>query len=177
MSVTLRDFVAALQLLIVLVLDAERAADVVHAVLIGRRIVSARRLVTHGVRVLPLGVHITGGEPGAAFVVPFEFRSQVVVPAARHSFSRRPGRNEGGFEPFILGQQTPASVQSRLCLRPWTSGNRRRHGLGSGLDGPGSWAGLPVRGLPWSGFRLPGLWRGLPWSGFWLRGLPGGFPS
>lgn len=85
MSVPLGDFVAALQLLIVLVLDAERAADVVHPILIGRGIVSARRFVAHGVRVLPLGVHITGREPGAAFVVFLEFCSQVIVSAPRHA--------------------------------------------------------------------------------------------
>ena len=86
MSVSLCDFVAALQLLIVLILNAERASDVVHTILIWSGIVSARRFVAYGVRILPLGVHIAGGEPETAFVVPFELRFQVVVPAARHSF-------------------------------------------------------------------------------------------
>lgn len=85
MSVPLGDFVAALQFLIVLVLDAERAADVVHAILIGRRIVSTRRFVADGVRVLPLGVHVAGSEPEAALVMPLEFRSEVIVSAPRHA--------------------------------------------------------------------------------------------
>ena len=86
MPVPLGDFVAALQLLIVLVLNAERAADVIHAILIGCGIVAPRRFIADCVRVLPLGVHITCREPGAAFVVFLEFCSQVVVPAAGHAF-------------------------------------------------------------------------------------------
>ena len=53
-AIAFEDFVAALQFLIVLVLDAERLADVVDAILIGRRIVAARRFVADGVGVLPL---------------------------------------------------------------------------------------------------------------------------
>ena len=40
--------------------DAERLADVVHAILIGRRVVAARRFVAHRVRVFPARVDVAG---------------------------------------------------------------------------------------------------------------------
>jgi hypothetical protein len=60
--VALGDLVDRLQLFVVGVLDAEGAADVVHTVLVGRRIVSAGRFVADGVRVFPVGIHVAAGQ-------------------------------------------------------------------------------------------------------------------
>ena len=49
MAIAVRDFVGGLELLVILVLDAERAADIVHAILIRRGIVAAGRLVVNAV--------------------------------------------------------------------------------------------------------------------------------
>src|SRR5947208_8443447 len=56
--VALGDLVGGFEFLAVLVLNPERLPDVVHAILIGRRVVAARRFVADGVRVLPVGVHV-----------------------------------------------------------------------------------------------------------------------
>ena len=48
MTIAIRDLRAALQFLVVVVFDAERAADVVDHILIGRRVVAARRFVADG---------------------------------------------------------------------------------------------------------------------------------
>ena len=60
--VALDDFVARLQLLVVLVFHAERLADVVDDVLVGGRIVAAWRFLTGEIRVLDVDVGIAGGE-------------------------------------------------------------------------------------------------------------------
>ena len=47
MTIALCQFVCTFERLVVLVLDAERLANVVDAILIGRRVVAARRLVPY----------------------------------------------------------------------------------------------------------------------------------
>src|SRR4029079_3717364 len=47
-----------LELFVVLVLDAERAADIVHAILIRRRVVAAWRFVAYRVGVFPVSIHV-----------------------------------------------------------------------------------------------------------------------
>ena len=66
MAIAIRDLRATLELLVVVVLDAERAADVVDDVLIGRRVVAARGFVADRFGGFPIGVDITGGERRAA---------------------------------------------------------------------------------------------------------------
>ena len=58
MFVALDDFIRGLELLIVLVLNAERFPDVVDDLLIRRRIVAAWRLVARKIRLLPIRVHV-----------------------------------------------------------------------------------------------------------------------
>lgn len=58
MAIAIADLRAALQFLVIVVLDTERAADVVDNVLIGCRVVAARSLVTDRVRGLPIGVNV-----------------------------------------------------------------------------------------------------------------------
>ena len=65
--VALGDLVGGLQLLVVLVGDAERLADVVDAVLIGRRVVAAGGFVADGVGVFPVRVDVPAGQRRAAF--------------------------------------------------------------------------------------------------------------
>jgi hypothetical protein len=102
MLVTFRDFVAALKLLIVLILNPERAADVVHAILIRRGIVTARRFVTHGVRILPFRIQIAGGQSWSGFRVALELGLQVIVTASRHPFRGCAGRAPKAFKPLIV---------------------------------------------------------------------------
>ena len=61
-TIALDDFVGPFELLVVLVFDAERAPDVVDAVLVGCRIVSTWRLVAYRVRVFPAGVDVAAGQ-------------------------------------------------------------------------------------------------------------------
>src|SRR4029453_9555674 len=56
------DFRAALQLLVVIVLDTQRAADLVDDVLIRGGVVAAGSFVADRGRGLPVGVNITSGE-------------------------------------------------------------------------------------------------------------------
>src|SRR4051812_20465067 len=69
MVIALGELFAALQFLVVLIFDAERAADIVHAPLVRRGIVAARRFVAHGIRIVPSRIWIAGGEGGTAFGV------------------------------------------------------------------------------------------------------------
>ena len=64
MRIAFGDLRAALQFLVVFVLDAERAADLVDHILIRRRVVAARRFVADGFGRLPIGIDITRGEGG-----------------------------------------------------------------------------------------------------------------
>jgi hypothetical protein len=67
--IALGDLVGAFQLLVVLVLYAERLADIVDAILIRRRIVAARRFVADGVRILPVRIDVASRQIGADLVV------------------------------------------------------------------------------------------------------------
>src|SRR6478672_7732077 len=62
--VAVGDLVRPLELLVVLVLDAERAADVVHAILVRRRVVAAGRFVAYRVGIFPVGIHVAAGHRG-----------------------------------------------------------------------------------------------------------------
>src|SRR3972149_788096 len=66
--VALLDLRLALQLLVVLVLHTDRLADVVDDVLVGGRVVAARRLVAGAVRRLPVGVDAAAGQGWVCFV-------------------------------------------------------------------------------------------------------------
>src|SRR5690349_7490751 len=68
-SIPLGDLLAALELFVVVVGDAERLADVIHAILIRRRVVSARGFVTDCVGVVPLRVNVTRGQGGTGLGV------------------------------------------------------------------------------------------------------------
>jgi hypothetical protein len=68
-AIALGDLVGAFQLLVVLVLDAERLADIVHPILIRRRIVAARRFVADGIRILPVGIDVPSRQIGADLIV------------------------------------------------------------------------------------------------------------
>src|SRR5688572_24592624 len=68
-SIALGDLLLALELLVVLVFDAHRAADVVHDVLVGRWIVAARRLVSDAVRRFPVRVDVARGQCGTCLGV------------------------------------------------------------------------------------------------------------
>src|SRR5262245_58467714 len=60
--VTLSEFVAGFQLLVVLVLHAERLADVVDDVLIGRRVVAAGRFLAGEERVHRIDIRVAAGD-------------------------------------------------------------------------------------------------------------------
>ena len=62
MLVALGHFVGRLQLFVVRVLDAERFADVVDDVLIGRRVVAAGRFLAGEERVLDVDVDVAAGD-------------------------------------------------------------------------------------------------------------------
>ena len=62
MLVAVGDLIAAAQFLVVLILHAERLADVVDDVLVRRRVVAARCLVAGEVGVLDVGVDIAAGD-------------------------------------------------------------------------------------------------------------------
>ena len=62
MAIAIADLCAALQFLIVVVLDAERAADVVDHVLIGSRVVAARQFVAGGFGGFPVRVDVASGQ-------------------------------------------------------------------------------------------------------------------
>src|SRR5688500_1817804 len=61
-AIAFSDLVGAFQLLVVLILDADGAADVVHDVLVGRRVVPAGRFVADAVGRLPVGIDVAAGE-------------------------------------------------------------------------------------------------------------------
>src|SRR4030095_15058131 len=73
MAVPLEHFLAAAQFFIVLILDAHRLADVVDAILIGRRIVTAGCFVADRVGVLPARVNVARAERQAVVGVTREF--------------------------------------------------------------------------------------------------------
>jgi hypothetical protein len=82
MAVALGYLVPAFELLVVCVLNPERLPDIVDAILIGRRVVSARSFVAHGIGVLPFGIDVTGGEHGPTFGVTIELSPKLVVARA-----------------------------------------------------------------------------------------------
>src|SRR4030095_16231522 len=65
MTVTLADLLVRVQLFVVLILDAQRAADVVDTILVGRGIVATGRFVADRIRVGPLGVDVACREAWA----------------------------------------------------------------------------------------------------------------
>lgn len=65
MAIAVGDLFTALQFLVILVLDAEGAADVVDDVLIRSRVVAARRFIADRFGGLPVGIDITRRESGA----------------------------------------------------------------------------------------------------------------
>jgi hypothetical protein len=67
--IALTDLVGAFQFLVVVVLDAQRLADVVHPILIGRRVVAARRFVADRIRIFPVRIDVASCEIGADLVV------------------------------------------------------------------------------------------------------------
>jgi hypothetical protein len=73
--IAFHDLVAAFELFAVFVVDAEGAADVVHAVLIRGRVVAARGLVADRVRLVPPGVNVAGREDRARLGVALELVS------------------------------------------------------------------------------------------------------
>jgi len=58
MAIAIRDLGSALKLFVVVVFDAECAADVVDDILIGSGVVAARGLVTDRVGGFPISVHV-----------------------------------------------------------------------------------------------------------------------
>ncbi len=60
LSIALDDFLSALQFLIVVILDAEGTADLLHNVLIGRRIVAAGCFIADGFCRFPVSIDVAG---------------------------------------------------------------------------------------------------------------------
>jgi hypothetical protein len=69
MTIALDDLLAALELLGIVVGDAERLADVVDPILVGRRVVSAGCLVADRIGIVPTGVDVARGQFGSGFGV------------------------------------------------------------------------------------------------------------
>ena len=83
MRVALGDLRAALQFFVVVVLDAERAADLVDHVLIGSGVVAAGRFVAGRFGRLPVGVDVTGSQARAGAVVLLEVVAQLFAAGVR----------------------------------------------------------------------------------------------
>src|SRR5688500_6107639 len=65
--IALDDLVGGLQLLVVLIGDPQRGADVVHAVLIRCGVVAAGGFVADGVGLFPVRIDVAAGDRGAGF--------------------------------------------------------------------------------------------------------------
>src|SRR4029078_2954244 len=85
MGVALGDLLLALQLLVVLVLDADGLADVVDDVLVGCGMVAAGRFVADAVGRLPVGIDVAGGHGRTRFGV----LGELVLHAAAAAADRR----------------------------------------------------------------------------------------
>src|SRR5689334_14856022 len=72
--VALGDLVGALQLLVVVVFDAEGVADFVDAILVRRRVVAARGFVAARVGLFPVRVHVAAGQSRARLGVRLALR-------------------------------------------------------------------------------------------------------
>lgn len=72
MSIALGDLVAALQFFALSIHDTKRLSDVIHAILIRRRVVATRRLVAHRIGVVPSGIEVARREAGTRFGVPLD---------------------------------------------------------------------------------------------------------
>jgi hypothetical protein len=83
MFVSLGDLPRAFQLLVVLILDADGAADVVDDVLIGRRVVAARSFVADAVGRLPIGVDVAAGHRRTGLGVLRVLLEKLATPRAR----------------------------------------------------------------------------------------------
>src|SRR5687768_10941073 len=85
--VALDDLVGPLELLVVVVGDAERLADVVDAILVGGGVVAARRFIPHRVGFLPVGVDVAAGDCRAGL--------GVLVDGVLHVPAAGPGSRRG----------------------------------------------------------------------------------
>src|SRR5581483_6202197 len=81
--VALGDFVGGPELFVVLILHANRAADVVDQILIGRRVVAAGGLVAREVRALEVGVLVAAGQFGRQVAAAFAFDPHLGTSASR----------------------------------------------------------------------------------------------
>jgi hypothetical protein len=68
MLVALGDFVRSLERLVVLILVAEGAADLVDDILVGRGVVAARGLVADAVGRFPVGIDVAAGQARAGLL-------------------------------------------------------------------------------------------------------------
>ena len=83
MPVALGDFLAPAELFVIAVLNAERTADVVDAILPGRGVVAPGGFVADGVGILPLGVDVPRGQSRARLGVLTKLLRKIVVSGAR----------------------------------------------------------------------------------------------
>src|SRR5205085_4733287 len=120
------DLGRALQLLAVLVVDAERLADLVDDVLVGRRIVAARGLVAAAVSRLPVGIDVARGDGRAGLVRFADVLQQLLAPgaggrgrAAGHAERRRDGAADRG---GVAGTGRPGAPGGFLGRGDWTGG-------------------------------------------------------
>ena len=139
MLVALGDLVGRLQLFVVLVLDAERLADVVDAILVGRRVVAAGRFVADGVGVFPARVDVAAGELRA--------RSRCAAPGDSR-ISWRPDRAADG----VRSRSSDEAASARcLRLRAGACGyGRARARARTRRDAAPAAAAAFVTGLAWS---------------------------
>src|SRR5215204_4376849 len=132
MPIALDDLVGRLQLFVVLILDAEGAADVVDAILIGRRVVAARGFVADRVGVFPVRVHVAAGHRGA--------RLGVIALGLAQRRTATPGRRAVAIEVQARGrtlhglldlpQAFPLALESGRLARSARSGGRTRRASG-----------------------------------------------
>jgi hypothetical protein len=163
MPIALDDLVAALELFVVVVVDAQRLADLVDAILIRRRVVAARRFVADGVGVLPVRVDVAGRQGWAGLGV----LGQLVL----ELFAAGTGRRDQAVVGLPLGalgfrKDAPGAIERRFGGRTRTTVFDQCGRLGRG----GLWRRRRRR--TWSGFGGDGTTSDRASSGA-SRRLPG----
>src|SRR5688572_331379 len=156
--IPLLDAIGAFQFLVVVVGHADGEYDVVHDVLVGRGVVTARRFVAGAVSRLPVRVDIAGGQRRAGLVVVVVTVPQFLTTAAgRRGGAIEPERGwrGGGDHVIVVLHAPPFAIEIRSPLAPRRIerrngrqgrflGRRGRHG--DGLSGRWRLQGGRTRG-------------------------------
>jgi len=111
--IALDDLVAALELLVVLILNTQSFADVIDAVLVGGGVVPAWRLVANRVGILPFGVNVTSCQLGAGFGVPLELGFQFVMARSGGRDHAGVGHFFDGLEALDVGEHSTVALECR----------------------------------------------------------------